>query len=350
MRKTLLTSILLLAPLIASAAGLQVVIDGRVLIFSDVSDDSWFAGYVRAAAEAGVVNGYKDQRGNLTGFFGPGNNVTVAEALKIAVEGAKYDTQAYLDAGFGQATGDHGGNHWAAPYVAVAEAEGFSLFRNRWPGLDRAATRAEVSKIFTDAFVIRIFPLEEGQSPYRDLRYDDEYASAVEALSANSIVSGDTDAEGNATGYFRPNDPINRAEIVKMIIKLRETYGSRGAEPMPVEDVAGRTDVDPCSLWSGVFGWFSPQPPTTIAYESYVTFCLQGGANPVLDRTEFCRELRAEDLDMPEEEREEFLDVLCGPDRCAALSAFAREHAFSDQALSAAQFSRQLGCDSSPRP
>ena len=41
-------------------------------------------------------------------------------------------------------------------------------------------------------------------------------------LAGYGIVQGDTDADGKPTGTFRPNAPINRAEIAKIFTKLIE--------------------------------------------------------------------------------------------------------------------------------
>ena len=49
--------------------------------FSDVDQDDWFADYVQAGVDYEMVNGYSD------GDFKPENQVTYAQALKIALRG-----------------------------------------------------------------------------------------------------------------------------------------------------------------------------------------------------------------------------------------------------------------------
>ncbi len=51
--------------------------------FSDVEADSWYEPYVYKAQELGLVNGYKDESGNLTGEFGPGDELTREQLAKI---------------------------------------------------------------------------------------------------------------------------------------------------------------------------------------------------------------------------------------------------------------------------
>lgn len=58
-------------------------IDTASLTFTDVEKTSAYAPAIAKAATDGVVSGYTDQNGNLTGTFGPTNNVTRAEFAKI---------------------------------------------------------------------------------------------------------------------------------------------------------------------------------------------------------------------------------------------------------------------------
>lgn len=211
----------LLTPLLAHAVGVQIVVDGRTVVLTDVQQSAWFATYVRQAAELGIVSGYRDVYGNPTGKFGPSNSITVAEALKIVVEGAGYDTDAYAT------LVDSGVRHWSSVYVAVGKSEGFPVVGNT-ARLDRSATRAEVAALFTAAFRVDASNTVVG-TRYEDVRAGMSYAPAIEQLSQDRVVSGDTDIHGQAIGTFRPNAFINRAEVAKMIITARAAYGTPGA-------------------------------------------------------------------------------------------------------------------------
>jgi len=170
---------------------------------------------VEQATEAGIVAGYKDQYGNLTGKFGPQNPVTVAEALKITLEGAGYDTS--MGVGYG---------HWAAKYMSVAIGLGFQMTQSNGLNLDRAATRAEVASLVADSFKVDHSTFIGGH--YSDVSAGTAYAGSIQALSKTGIISGDTNASGETTGRFRPNAAINRAETVKIIIGARAAYGMPG--------------------------------------------------------------------------------------------------------------------------
>lgn len=223
----------LLLPLTALALGIQVMIDGKTVVFVDVPQSAWFSGYVRSAAEAGIVNGYKDDGGNLLGKFGPGNSITIAEALKIATEGAGYDDEYY---GSRVASGV---DHWASAYVAVAKAEGFDVIGER-TRLDMSATRADVAALFTSAFSVNTNVSVE--SRYEDVTVGTRYAHSIEALSRDGVVSGDTDIHGQVTGTFRPTERINRAEVAKMVMKARAAYGTPGVGKKPSEEFARQRD------------------------------------------------------------------------------------------------------------
>ena len=58
-------------------------VDTASLTFTDVEKTSAYAPAIAKASTDGVVSGYTDGNGNLTGLFGPTNNVTRAEFSKI---------------------------------------------------------------------------------------------------------------------------------------------------------------------------------------------------------------------------------------------------------------------------
>ena len=216
----------LLVPLSAFAIGLDVIIQGKTITFVDVSPVAWYATYIRSAAQAGIVNGYKDAMGKPTGHFGPANRITIAEALKIAIEGAGYDVGVYSDS---LASGY--GSHWASEYASVAKGEHFAILSGDRVNLDRAATRAEVASMFTSAFLINIdVPVS---NTYSDVDATVKYGSAIEALTRDVVVAGDTDINGKITGTFRPADFINRAEVTKIVMNARAKYGEPGKDRSP---------------------------------------------------------------------------------------------------------------------
>lgn len=216
--------------------------------FTDVPQNAWFAPYVEQALQAGIVSGYTDSYGNPTGKFGPQNPVTVGEALKIAMEGAGHDVSRGV--GYG---------HWAVKYMSVALGLGFDVARIPSLNLDRSATRAEVASLIADTFFVE-------QTSYTDHQFTDvtaatPYAAAIQALSRTGVISGDTDAAGNATGRFRPSAQVNRAETVKIVMGARDVYGlpGRGSSTSSSSRSSSRSSgtctLQECGVAPGMPNW-----------------------------------------------------------------------------------------------
>lgn len=180
-------------------------------LFRDVPADAWYAGFVGLSRKAGVLAGYKDSAGVLTGNFGPENTVTVAELLKISLEtsGAGTGTGTVLMAG--------AAGHWSKGYVAKAEELGLTLVKT--PGsLDRAATRGEVIQTFVEAYGINPSTIE--RTSFSDVFPSMKTARFIEFAHTMGIVSGDA---GKTT--FRPQSAINRAEVAKIATLMRAILG-----------------------------------------------------------------------------------------------------------------------------
>lgn len=211
--------------------------------FSDVPEDAWFTPYISQASDLGIISGYEDVHGNSLGVFKPSDNVTLAEALKIAVEGSGYDYEKYQKPEW---EGDM--KHWIAPYYRITTAEGFGIFVGATEDVNAKATRREVASIVFDAFLpeqdrgdfIMSYngPPGKFENPYKDIQITNTFQdgtvgwgwnSFIFKLSEDGVVTGDKDVNGNLTGYFRPDDLINRAEVVKMVMTAREKYGTPGA-------------------------------------------------------------------------------------------------------------------------
>lgn len=178
--------------------------------FTDVNDSDWYGPYVASVSAWGIVSGYRDERGEPTGKFGPANPVTVAEILKMAFEAAQVneDQCGLVPSLLPQALG-----HWAAKYVSCGEQNNIRILRDLSVDLNRPATRAEVLAVIHDAFGDTIPPIFAN--------FKDTAGHTLEADIAfaylRGVVSGDKDALGIETGTFRPNDPVNRAETAKII-------------------------------------------------------------------------------------------------------------------------------------
>lgn len=85
--------------------------------FLDVSQNAWFYPYVETGVNFGVFTGYSDYRGLPSGYFGPANNPTRAEALAAVMRAFGFA----LDDGECNITfPDVDYSEWYAPYVETA--------------------------------------------------------------------------------------------------------------------------------------------------------------------------------------------------------------------------------------
>jgi hypothetical protein len=180
------------------------------LSFNDVKEDAWYYQYVAPVSNWGIVSGYTDKKGVPTGTFGPQNNVTIAEALKMAFKAAKIDEKECDGA---PPIHPQALTHWALPYVVCGEQMHVrQLTQGQYVNLDRPAKRGEVLSIIDDVFgetVPRVF------SPFKDTQ-GNAYEADIAYAAMRGIVSG-TSAYGRPTGKFEPERGVNRAEMAKMV-------------------------------------------------------------------------------------------------------------------------------------
>ncbi len=195
------------------------MVSGETFSFKDVPQDSWFAEVVFKVAEWGILSGYKNDKGELTGQYGPANNVTVAELAKIAhkVSGTNereksFDTKNPLISSAA----------WYFAFMTSAESRGWTIFADATINPDRDATRAEVLVTLLQALNVPI-KWQKG-TVFVDVNAMTPYAAAIETAYTDKVVSGRDNADGTPSGFFAPGDPINRAELAKMIVKAIETY------------------------------------------------------------------------------------------------------------------------------
>lgn len=187
-----------------ASAYLNVTSTGKATTMWDVPKNAWFYSSVQALTQLDIASGYKDADGNLTGEYGPGNNVTHAEALKIAIGAAGINPNSC--GGF--LAHPQAGNHWAKQYVLCAQERGLGIASST--DLNASASRAEVLHYVLKAFGI---DAPDGNPPFSDST-SHKYKNDIAYAYALEIVSGD-----DGKGTFRPNDPVNRAEVAK-IVKL----------------------------------------------------------------------------------------------------------------------------------
>ncbi len=193
-----------------------VTIDNRQVTFQDVRTSDWFAPFVFMVAKSGIISGYRDSNGNLEGRYGPSNNVTVAELAKIAHKVAGIDVSNIREA----AQNTRAKGQWFEQYFASAESNWWEVWRDRRLDPSRSATRAEVVVTLLRALDVQL-AWAKG-NVFVDILPTDQYASAIETAGIDGLV--------DSGGAFRPNDPINRAELAKIISNAVDLYVQNTSE------------------------------------------------------------------------------------------------------------------------
>lgn len=198
---------------------LVIRVGAREVVLRDVPMKEWFAPYVRSIAELQLVSGYRDAQGVPTGLFGPADPVTLEQMVKVAVLATGIDaTSCALPPANLSASGA-----WSASYVACAELRGWAVFSDASADLRRPATREEVVMTMLQAFK-KEFDVEPESITFTDVEKTSLYAPAIAKASADGVVSGYTDGEGNLTGTFGPKNNVTRAEFSKIVSVALQLY------------------------------------------------------------------------------------------------------------------------------
>lgn len=194
-------------------------IDGVPYVFTDVPVGAWFAPYVRDVAEKGIVSGYKTADGRPLGIFGPERNVTLEELAKMAVVVTGTDTATCPTTTLNKKAA----GRWSLPYIACAERDSFAVYADGSVDILRPATRAEVVMTVLQAFGVSLSE-DPGSLHFSDVDSSTLFQTAIAKAVRDGIVSGYTDDSGKPTGKFGPSNPVNRAEVAKILSRALQVY------------------------------------------------------------------------------------------------------------------------------
>ena len=143
-----------LTKMVLNAAGIEIPESVTFRPFRDIYTKSWYAPYIKAAKDLGIIQGYSN------GKFHPLRDVNRAEALKILIEGG-LDIDIVLDPSQGMLANfdleenpfsDIMPNAWYSKYVFYAYQNGVvSGYPDGTFGPDKSMTRAEFAKVIIKA-------------------------------------------------------------------------------------------------------------------------------------------------------------------------------------------------------
>ncbi|MBQ6553882.1 MAG: S-layer homology domain-containing protein [Firmicutes bacterium] len=170
--------------------------------FTDVAKDMWYYEYINIAAQFGLLNGKGD------GTFKPDDNITVAEAAKIAACAREYFDNTNI---LGTMSA---GENWYDKYFIYCKNSGIIE-----PTVDldpkKPATRAEVSYLFSRCGIDKYFINEVPITDIPDVDYSTPYFEEIlDMFDLGAAVGSD------ANYTFHPNDNIKRSEAAAMIVRI----------------------------------------------------------------------------------------------------------------------------------
>ncbi len=211
MRKRIISTLLvfvtayLLLPMTAFAAGsLSNFTKNKTYAaghFSDVPAYEWYADEVQIAYEYGLVDGTA-----LT-TFSPYQNLTIAEAIKIAsCVNEIYNT--------GVLTLTNGTQLWYQPYVDYALS---NRIIRAYPDYTAYATRSDMAVIYANALPDEAFAainqIDDNAIP--DVSVNHTYSGAVYKLYRAGILTGVDDSHA-----YNPDSTITRAEVATIVARM----------------------------------------------------------------------------------------------------------------------------------
>ncbi|TSC57100.1 MAG: S-layer domain-containing protein [Candidatus Peregrinibacteria bacterium Greene0416_62] len=197
---------------------ITVSIGNEQVTFDDVKTREWFATSVSTAIRTGIMSGYKGTDGKLTGKFGPSDTVTLAQLAKVAHRLAGIDETKDRTL----AENERARGTWFADVYASAERNHWLAYQSIRENPERSATRSEV--VCTLLQALDIPRLWAKGKLFSDVTTFTPYADCIETAAADKLITGDD------AGTFRPESPINRAELSKILTTAMSIYGEKTAE------------------------------------------------------------------------------------------------------------------------
>ncbi|MBM6779899.1 S-layer homology domain-containing protein [Collinsella tanakaei] len=193
-------------------------------VFNDVLNDQWFSEYVYKAAQEGWMNGYAG-----TDFFGPEDSIKRGDVAVVLYkmagqpwltddEGHK-DENGNYDTGFADQVDGMYYNEaiaWAKAAGIVTGDTGTNMFR-----AEDTISRQELAVMLGRYAALckeDVAGAEADLSAYTDAASVADWAEdGVSYLVEAGVMGQDVDV-------LRPTDPINRAEVATMVVRLSDVF------------------------------------------------------------------------------------------------------------------------------
>ncbi|MFE1625475.1 S-layer homology domain-containing protein [Brevibacillus reuszeri] len=176
--------------------------------FSDVPRNHWAYKEITEMAEKGIIKGYDNRT------FRPNNEVTRAEFAKIMIAAADVDMD---KRSVSQTFKDVPKSHWAFYYVEYAKPylTGYKSGSTYTYKPDNSAVREDIA-----VALVRLLGYDKkykaDMNQLKKFRDSDDISPALRSYIAIAIQ---TDLMKGNNNYFRPQDPITRAEAASLLYR-----------------------------------------------------------------------------------------------------------------------------------
>lgn len=192
--------------------------------FKDVPTSRWYYEYVENLAKRKIVGGF-----GTSGEFRPDNKVERQHVAKMVTMAAGLPYKGKR-ANFPDVASDN----VMSPFIAALQEKG--IIKGYDDGTfkpTKTVTRAEVSVMIAKAFDLKIYGTATSM---RDIK--GHWAEGlIKILISNGIV------KGYADGTFRPNNPVTRAELSKMLSVTMAVAGVQKAESTKTKKAASQAQA-----------------------------------------------------------------------------------------------------------
>ena len=211
--------------------------------FYDVSSGEWYYDWVMQASSRGLMQGYKDGWGNLTGYFGPEDNLTRAQVAMVLWRLAGSPSTSYTP--LPDARG-----HWAQTAIAWCQSKGIvtGYTDGAYKGTfqpDAQVTREEFAvMVYRYAKYAGINTANPPTASYKKCedtsQVSDWSRDAMVWCAAAGVITG---KEVGGSLYLAPQETATRGQAAKIFVQLAKMAGGEMApydtgetvEPDPVE-------------------------------------------------------------------------------------------------------------------
>lgn len=175
--------------------------------FADLQNH-WSKEYVMKLYENKVINGYTN------GLFGPNDNVTRAQLIKIVMNAFGYEIAEEV---FENPFTDVAFDTWHAPYITKAKEVGIVQgYEDGTFEPEAYVNRAEAIKIIMLASEKSVASGSDQAIPFHDVDQSEWYVSYLKYMLKYEVIGGYED------NSFRAANQITRGEVSKIVVKMME--------------------------------------------------------------------------------------------------------------------------------